>query len=282
MAWRPTGPCYGSRMDASELADLEHENMVVAMAAYASGVSGALIRHSEGVAVISTGLSFLLFNQVIVAEAGAKPAAVAAAVGILRARDGDFVVNLRVGSDDQYVPLMAELGLVPISERPWMPGMALHPLSTNPTQAASPSHEIRQVTDEAGLDDHIQVVAAGFDLPAALMVATMVPEVLAREDVAIYVGYTDGEPVSSGLGVRTGRTIGVYSIATIAAARKRGYGAAMTSRVAIDGGAAGCDVAILQASDMGYPIYERLGYRKVVDYMGYVQPHVAHAEASLA
>ncbi len=48
--------------------------------------------------------------------------------------------------------------------------------------------------------------------------------------------------------------------------------AAMTARVAADGVAAGCDVAILQASDMGRPVYERMGYRRVVQYMGYVEP----------
>ena len=88
----------------------------------------------------------------------------------------------------------------------------------------------------------------------------------------VYVGYTDGEPVTSGVGFRTGDTIGVYNIATIPSARKRGYGAAMTARIAADGAAAGCDVAILQASEMGRTVYERLGYRTVVEYMGYVEP----------
>lgn len=37
-----------------------------------------------------------------------------------------------------------------------------------------------------------------------------------------------------------------------------------------DGAADGCDVAILQATDMGRPIYERLGFRTVVQYVGYV------------
>ena len=46
----------------------------------------------------------------------------------------------------------------------------------------------------------------------------------------------------------------------------------MTRRIAADGAAAGCDVAILQASAMGYSLYERLGYRTVVEYMAYTEP----------
>jgi predicted acetyltransferase len=88
----------------------------------------------------------------------------------------------------------------------------------------------------------------------------------------IYVGYQDGEPVVSGLGWRTGRTIGVYSIATIESARRRGFGAAMTVRIMADGVAAGCDVAVLQASELGRPIYERLGFRTVVTYWAYGDP----------
>jgi hypothetical protein len=45
----------------------------------------------------------------------------------------------------------------------------------------------------------------------------------------------------------------------------------MTARVAADGAAAGADVAVLQATDMGFPVYERMGYRTVVEYMGYVE-----------
>jgi predicted GNAT family acetyltransferase len=73
-------------------------------------------------------------------------------------------------------------------------------------------------------------------------------------------------------GVGRGRTIGVYSIATIESVRRRGYGAAMTARVVADGVAAGCDVAALQASDMGRSIYERLGFRTLVRYAAYVEP----------
>ena len=46
----------------------------------------------------------------------------------------------------------------------------------------------------------------------------------------------------------------------------------MTMRIATDGAAAGCNVAILQARVMGYPVYERLGFRTVIEYDGFVDP----------
>jgi GNAT superfamily N-acetyltransferase len=106
-------------------------------------------------------------------------------------------------------------------------------------------------------------------MPEDMIRAFVAADLWQQPSRAVYVGYTDGEPVTTGLGVRTGRTIGVYNIATIETARKRGYGAAMTERIAADGAAAGCDVAILQSSPMGLSIYERLGDRTVVEHDGY-------------
>jgi ribosomal protein S18 acetylase RimI-like enzyme len=132
--------------------------------------------------------------------------------------------------------------------------------------------EIRRVTDAAGIDAHCQVVTAGFGSDPAVALGTACPDLLDRPECAVYVGYASGQPVVSGLGWRTGRTIGVYSIATIEAARRRGYGTAMTARVIADGVAAGCDAAALQASELGRPLYERLGFRTVVRYAAYAEP----------
>ena len=45
----------------------------------------------------------------------------------------------------------------------------------------------------------------------------------------------------------------------------------MSRRAVADGVVAGCDVAALQASEMGRPIYERLSFQTVVRY-AYVDP----------
>ena len=118
---------------------------------------------------------------------------------------------------------------------------------------------------------HRAVVTAGFGSEPEVAAGTSCLALADRSRCAMYVGYADGHPVVSGLRWQTGRTVGVYSIATVRSARRRGYGAAMTARIVADGVATGCDVAILQASDMGRPIYERLGFRTVVHYRAYTE-----------
>ena len=213
-----------------------------------------------GVVTILTGLPFDWFNQVLVEREEATPAGILAAVAEARERGDHFVVRLREGIDDRFIPTLTQAGLARAGEETSTPGMAAFPIDRDAIAAhAAPGLEIRRVTDAAGIDVHRQVVTAGFGSDPAVAQGTACPDLLDRPECVVYVGYADGDPVVSGLGWRTGRTIGVYSIATIASARRRGYGAAMTARVVADGVVAGCDVAALQASEMGRPIYERPG-----------------------
>jgi len=152
-----------------------------------------------------------------------------------------------------------------------MSGMALHPsffVATEPLAGL----EIQRALDRNGVHDHVLAGAEGFEIPPSWMEAIVTYGLIDLPEVALYVGYWDGQPVTTGLGIRTGRTIGVYNIATVQAARRRGFGSAMTMRIVADGAVAGCDVAILQASPMGYAVYERLGFRTVVEYDGFVDP----------
>jgi predicted GNAT family acetyltransferase len=107
-------------------------------------------------------------------------------------------------------------------------------------------------------------------MPESVLRGIVVPADFGGSTFRAYVGYTNGQPVSVGESVRVGRTIGVYSVGTLAEARGRGYGSAMSRRIVADGADAGCDVAVLQSSAMGYPIYQRLGFRTVVEYRAFV------------
>lgn len=258
-------------MDDTTLADLEHENMIAADQLAARQVPGATVWRADGLTVLATGLPLRLFNQVIV-EGVPAPDSLERAVAEVRSRGAPFAVTLREGIDDGVIPGVVELGLRRHRPEPWMPGMVLHPLPPAGLVREPDGLDLRRVDDQAGVDDHVAAAAGGFGMPPDWVRSLITVSVARHADAALYVGYLDGAPVVSGLGVRTGRTIGIYDIATVEAMRGRGFGAAMTMRIVDDAADAGCDVASLQASDMGRPIYERLGFRTVVDYVAWVDP----------
>jgi len=247
-------------VDDVALARLEHENMLEWVRLTFGHVPGSAVAQDGGVGTFATGLPHPFFNQVVT-DAGATGAELTRAVRAMRERGGAFYVILRHPQDERFRELLARLGLEGDDGR--LPGMAVDAIrSPRPVPAELHLHV---VTDAESLADHA-AAAAGFGFPDALVRAFLGEELWLVPDTTTYVGYVGGEPVVSGFGVRTGRTIGVYSIATLPAARRRGYGAAMTERILADGVAAGCDVAVLQASPMGRPIYEALGFRLVQEY----------------
>jgi len=260
-------------MTSDNLVALEHENWIAYVTGVASCTRRANVIRAGGVVTVLTGLPMDWFNQVLIEHEEATPAGVLAGVAQARERGDHFVVRLREGIDDRFIPTLTQAGLAPAGEETSTPGMVAFPINHDAiAENASPELEIRRVTDAAGIDAHRQAVTAGFGSDPAVALGIACPDLLDRPECVVYVGYADGDPVISGLGWRTGRTVGVYSIATIESARRRGYGAAMTARAVADGVAAGCDVAALQASEMGRQIYERLGFRTVVRYAAYVDP----------
>lgn len=260
-------------MTYDELVAVEHENWIAYVTGVVSCTGRAAVTRAGGVVTILTGLPFDWFNQVLIEREEATPDGVLAGVAQARAKGDPFVVRLRDGVDDRFIPILTRAGLVPAGEEASTPGMVAFPIDHDALAGhASPGLEIRRVTDAAGIDAHRQAVTAGFGSDPAVALGSACLDLLDRPECVVYVGYADGDPVVSGLGWRTGRTIGVYSIATIESARRRGYGAAMTARVVADGVVVGCDVAALQASEIGRPIYERLGFRTVVRYAGYLDP----------
>jgi hypothetical protein len=83
------------------------------------------------------------------------------------------------------------------------------------------------------------------------------------DDFRVWVGRVDGRPVTTASAYIGDGFVGIYAVGTLRDARGRGYGEAVTWAATL------CrpDLpATLQASPMGHPVYERMGYRVVAEF----------------
>ena len=154
-----------------------------------------------------------------------------------------------------------------------VPGMAIG-LDALPDEAPPAGITVERVTDETGFHEICRVVVEGFGAPPALQHAIEAFAALGFDEgnpQQTFLARLDGEAVGTSLGVRAGDVLGVFNVATVPAARGRGVGRAVTLAALRNGLGAGCRMAVLQASEMGHPVYERLGFRDFAAYDIYVR-----------
>jgi ribosomal protein S18 acetylase RimI-like enzyme len=151
-----------------------------------------------------------------------------------------------------------------LTTRTTSPLMVYHPAAGQQAPPARASAAARVVVaDRDDRAEYAAALAAGFEAPPEIMAPFSSPEAFALPGGVPYLAREDGQVVVVGFGVFAGGTAGVFNIATVPAYRGRGYGRAVTSRIVADGVARGADLAYLQSSEAGYPLYESMGFRTV-------------------
>jgi ribosomal protein S18 acetylase RimI-like enzyme len=80
-----------------------------------------------------------------------------------------------------------------------------------------------------------------------------------------FLGTLDGAPVATATLFldQPSSTAGIYFVLTIEAARRRGIGAAITLAALRAGRAMGASLGVLGASELGQPVYRRLGFQDI-------------------
>lgn len=143
--------------------------------------------------------------------------------------------------------------------------MGEEPLMLRPAGGTPPSPppglRIEEVRDEAGLRAFELAIVRGFgssELEAQGPGAVLGPGVLDDDHYRLWVGWEDDRPVSAAASFTAAGVTNVTLVGTDPAARRRGYGAALTWRATL---AAPALPALLLATDEGRPVYERMGYR---------------------
>jgi hypothetical protein len=139
------------------------------------------------------------------------------------------------------------------------PPVHLLPAGHTP-RPAPPELTIAAVTDPDALRAWERVVIAGYPLEAIgdAPPGTLMPVDILREPRSrMWLGSVNGRPVCASWAWSEHGTNSVVMVATIADARRRGYGEAVTWRAAL---ADPSLPAMLLSTDEGRPVYERMGF----------------------
>ena len=199
------------------------------------------------------------------AEDGAGPdlvPEVESAIAEVEALGGPCWIEVRAGRTPAIELLARRLGL---TDEDALPGMVLRPNQL--VEIRDSELTISRVHDAAGLSVAATVAAAGFEVPRELIEALYTPRVAALPGLSIYLAFAHGHPVSTAIAWAGDAAVGIYNVATPPEHRRHGYGRAVTTKAVADGFAAGADLAWLQASQLGQPIYRAMGFRQVETYL---------------
>ena len=111
----------------------------------------------------------------------------------------------------------------------------------------------------------LDLIMAGFEMPEFVRepMGALLSTDLDPEPFIHLLAWEDDQPVGCGTAFLDEGTAGLYNIAVPERHRGRGIGYAVTAALMNVGVAAGCTHAVLHATEMGRPTYERLGFEEV-------------------
>jgi ribosomal protein S18 acetylase RimI-like enzyme len=172
----------------------------------------------------------------------------------------DFLVLARLPHDQDLHDAAVAVGfLAGWTESPMV-------ISGPPDPGVVPDRiDVRRVADAAGVADYGRVVAAANDDPGERERAPLLfhDETILAPHITAFVAYRGDEPVSCAMTLVSHGIAGIFYVGTIASARRRGLGDALTRLATRTGFEMGAQAAWLGASEMGAGLYRRIGFEEL-------------------
>jgi ribosomal protein S18 acetylase RimI-like enzyme len=190
---------------------------------------------------------------------------------------GELLMELEAWSNENHLPLAIVLfpdsGLIGESdlaeERGWlqldnMPGMWMDIPEDYSGGSFKEGVSVRHANDEEGLEQAIKALTVGYPIPYEVSEFFMKGIHLSGEAsggaMANFIASVDGQPAASSSVCIEDGVAGIYCVATLEGFRGRGLGSAVTRAAVAYAARHGAKHALLHATEMGEPIYRKIGF----------------------
>ena len=234
---------------------------------FAGAPGGRLEVTASGIRVTS-GVPFALANWVLRTDSSESEIdrLIASTLEHYRERELPFVWS--VGPDDRPARLRDKLRALGVAED-WSTAMALD-LGDLPSSSSSEDLTVEPVASPEALRVFARTLNRG-DFQARPSVERAIPDLLRpslfpvgeEPELRAFLGYAGGVPVATSARFLCDGVVGVYGVATIPEARRKGFGTSMTLAALREGQSLGYGVGVLQATHLGEPVYRRMGFREM-------------------
>jgi ribosomal protein S18 acetylase RimI-like enzyme len=249
-------------------------NLREAMRAYSVVTPAGEAREYPGVTISSSGLDFSVFNSLMLTapiESEVELERRLTAGGVhFAARDLGWTAWL---CDELIAPAVLKrigtlLGRYNMNVIAEPPGMYADRIRAAERRGAP--IDCRPVGDKKTRFDFADVASVVFLLPFRIAQAVYAGEQYWGSGMRGYVGYFDNKPVSVVTTVLASRAIGVYSLGTLPQHQRCGYGETLLRFALADTvRATGVERTVLQSTQSGLRLYQKMGYKTVTRFRIY-------------
>ena len=254
-----------------------NDNLRHALAAFSYVRKGGHVEHSGGLSLVYSGVPYNLFNTALITHP--LPSEEASFYDLVDRAEAFFARWSAPWSvwfcDEMLAPeerrrariALATRGLRYTMEAPGM----IAPALLDPARPLPCLRYVR-VGDAPTRHHFSEVMSAAFRVPMDISKNVYGGDTMWESPMVGWLGYLGNEPVTTAAAVATPEAVGLYAVATSPHHQRKGYAEAI-ARFAIEEARAvvGTTRTVLQSSNIGYPLYVRMGYRPVSRYFVYIK-----------
>jgi GNAT superfamily N-acetyltransferase len=249
-----------------ELADRIAEGMVTAWRRRVGHLEAHLLRTEDGVVTCLSNLPDEELNVALVEREPEDPlGALSRSEWLFKGHGHAFGVEIEEGRHPSVDRAVLTLGLTVGIARPAM-AIRVADLAVLEAQPV----EVHRVTGVEELPAMVELEVRVFGTSRHVAERLLGRGMLEAAGVRLYLAEIDGEPVGFAWTSTHQGAVGVFGVGTVPERRRRGVGSAVTSFAIRD--VPGADIAWLQPTSMGRPLYESMGFEAVNEWQVWVRP----------